>query len=529
MATEKKIAEFKKYINEGNTFKKGSIVLGGAMLDGEPVSDSKVKIPLKTLNRHGLIAGATGTGKTKTLQIMAEQLSLNGVPSVLMDIKGDLSGLAQPGSSNDHIVWRHGAIGEEYIPRALPIELFSISNEPGTRMRSTISEFGPVLLSKILGLNDTQGGIVTIMFKYCDDNQLPLLDLKDLRKTLQYLNSEGKKEIEAEYGKISSVSISTIMRKVVELEQQGAELFLGERSFEVNDFLLKDNEGNGKISIIRLADIQNKPKLFSTFMLSLLAEIYQTFPEAGDNDKPKLCLFIDEAHLVFEEASDELLDQIEVIIKLIRSKGVGIFFCTQTPTDIPNDVLGQLGLKIQHALRAFTAKDRKSIKQTAENYPLTDYYETDEIITKLGIGEALVTALNEKGIPTPLAATLLRAPITRMGVLTDSEIKDVVNNSELGDKYNKTVDRESAYEILDQKIKRAQAEEHQEELRKEQDKLEKERRKIRERESKKRSTRTRKRSVGRPRKSATDKFIDKAGTTLVRELTRGLLGILGLK
>lgn len=529
MATEKKIAEFREYINAGNTFKKDSIVLGGAMLDKKTVSDAKVRIPLKTLNRHGLIAGATGTGKTKTLQIMAEQLSLNGVPSVLMDIKGDLSGLAQPGTSNDHIVWRHGVIGEEYNPKALPVELFSISNEPGTRMRSTISEFGPVLLSKILGLNDTQGGIVTIMFKYCDDNQLPLLDLKDLRKTLQYLNSEGKEEIEKEYGKISSVSISTIMRKVVELEQQGAELFLGERSFEVNDFLLKDKEGNGKISIIRLADIQNKPKLFSTFMLSLLAEIYQTFPEAGDNDKPKLCLFIDEAHLVFEEASDELLDQIEVIIKLIRSKGVGIFFCTQTPTDIPNDVLGQLGLKIQHALRAFTAKDRKAIKQTAENYPLTDYYETDEIITQLGIGEALVTALNEKGIPTPLAATLLRAPITRMGVLTDSEIKELVEKSELGDKYNKAVDRESAYEILDQKIKRVQEAEHQAELREEQEKLEKERRKIRERESKSRTITTRRRSVGRPRKSNTDKLIDKAGTTLVRELTRGLLGILGLK
>ena len=525
MAESKRIEAFRKYINEGNTFKKDSIVIGGAMLDGEPVENAKVKIPLKTLNRHGLIAGATGTGKTKTLQVMAEQLSLNGVPSVLMDIKGDLSGLAQPGESNDHIVWRHGAIGEPYNPQALPVELFSISNEPGTRMRATVSEFGPVLLSKILSLNDTQGGIITILFKYCDDNQLPLLDLKDLRKTLQYLSGEGKKEIEKEYGRISAVSISTIMRKVIELEQQGAELFFGERSFEVNDFLLKDKEGKGKISIIRLSDIQNKPKLFSTFMLSLLAEIYQTFPEAGDSDKPKLCLFIDEAHLVFEEASDELLDQIEVIIKLIRSKGVGIFFCTQTPTDIPNDVLGQLGLKIQHALRAFTAKDRKAIKKTAENYPLSDYYKTDEIITQLGIGEALVTALNEKGIPTPLAATLLRAPITRMGILTPKEIEEVVSKSELADKYNTPIDRESAYEILDKKIKKAQELEQQEKLRKEQEKLEKERRKIRERESRRTTTRRR----GRPRKSVTDKLIDKAGTTLVRELTRGLLGVLGIR
>ena len=527
MATEKKITEFRNYITEGYTFKKDYIVIGGALLDGEPVSDAKIKIPLKTLNRHGLIAGATGTGKTKTLQVIAEQLSLKGIPSVHMDIKGDLSGLAQPGASNEHVVWRHNAIGEAYEPKALPVELLSISNEPGTRMRATVSEFGPVLLSKILGLNDTQGGMITIMFKYCDDNQLPLLDLKDLRKTLQYLNSEGKESIEKEYGKLSSVSLSTIMRKVVELEQQGADLFFGERSFEVSDFLLKDKEGNGKISIIRLTDIQSKPKLFSTFMLSLLAEIYQTFPEAGDSDEPKLCLFIDEAHLVFDQASKELLDQIEIIIKLIRSKGVGIFFCTQSPSDIPNSVLGQLGLKIQHALRAFTAKDRKAIKQTAENYPLSAYYKTDEIITQLGIGEALVTVLNEKGIPTPLAATLLRAPITRMGILSDSEIQTVVNNSELKDKYKELIDRESAYEILDRKIKQAQAKEQQAEVRKEQEKIDLERRKIRERE--RRTTTNPRRNVGRPRKSNTDKLIDKAGTTLVRELTRGLLGILGMK
>ncbi len=527
MATEQKIKDFKESIHKGYSFKGDSIVLGGAMLDGEPVKDAKVKIPLKTLNRHGLIAGATGTGKTKTLQVLAEQLSLNGVPSVLMDIKGDLSGLAKPGELNDHIIWRHEAIGEEYTPQGLPVELFSISKEPGTRMRATVSEFGPVLLSKILGLNDTQSGIISILFKYCDDNQLPLLDLKDLRKTLQYINTEGKKELENEYGKISSVSVSTIMRKVIELEQQGAELFFGERSFEVNDFLLKDKEGNGKISIIRLTDIQSKPKLFSTFMLSLLAEIYQTFPEAGDSDKPKLCLFIDEAHLVFEEASDELLDQIEVIIKLIRSKGVGIFFCTQMPTDIPADVLSQLGLKVQHALRAFTARDRKAIKRTAENYPLSDFYKTDELITQLGIGEALVTALNEKGIPTPLAATLLRAPITRMGILSDDELKEVVRQSELADKYNTTIDKESAYEILDRKIKKAQEEEHQLKLRKEQEKLEKERRKIRERSTRRRTTSRRR--VGRPRKSVTDKIIDKASTTLVRELTRGLLGVLGIR
>ena len=517
--------EFTEHIETGYTFKGDSLILGGAMLDGEPIQNLQVKIPLKTLNRHGLIAGATGTGKTKSLQVLAEQMSLNGIPSVLMDIKGDLSGLGRPGENNDHIVWRSGAIGVDYSPEKLLVELMSISDEKGVRLRATVSEFGPTLMAKILGLNDTQTGLLTVLFKYCDDNNYPLLDLKDLRKTLQYFNGEGKAKIQEEYGQISGASINTIMRKVIELEQQGAEKFFGEKSFDVSDFLFTNTKGQGQISVIRLADIQNRPKLFSTFMLGLLAELYETLPEVGDADKPKLCLFIDEAHLVFKEATDELLDQIEVIIKLIRSKGVGVFFCTQLPTDIPEEVLSQLGLKIQHALRAFTAKDRKAIKRTAENYPLTDFYDTDELITQLGIGEALVTALNEKGIPTPLAATLMRAPVTRMDILTADEINEIVEYSILTDKYNKLIDRESAYEILGGKIEKAKNDERLEEIKvkkeKEKKAFEKSTRKNKPRRTKKPTKTTRKKPSSKSSSSNSD--------VLIRELTRGLFNILGMK
>lgn len=465
-----KIAEFQKSIQEGYTFKGDFITVGGAMLDGEAVQDTHIKIPLKTLNRHGLIAGATGTGKTKSLQVIAEQLSKKGIPSLLMDIKGDLSGIAAPGSSNDFIENRHAGIGLPYEPMGLPVELMTMSNSDGVKLKATISEFGPVLLSKILGLNDTQSSVISLIFVFCDYKKLPLIDLKDLRKVLQYVVNDGKEEIEAEYGKVASSTVNTIMRKVIELEQQGADVFFGERSFDPQDLLRTNADGHGVISIVRLMDIQSKPKLFSTFMLSLLAEIYNTFPEEGDSDKPKLCIFIDEAHLVFEEASNALLDQLEVIVKLIRSKAVGVYFCTQNPVDVPDDILAQLGLKVQHALRAFTEKDRKAIRKAAENYPISDFYKTEDLLTQLGIGEALVTALNEKGIPTPLAATICRAPLSRMDVLEQNEVKELVKNSDLVPKYNEDIDRDSAYELLSKKIERAQSEERLEETRAENEK-----------------------------------------------------------
>ncbi|MEM6700184.1 MAG: helicase HerA-like domain-containing protein, partial [Bacteroidota bacterium] len=473
------------------------------------------EVPLKTLNRHGLIAGATGTGKTKTLQIIAEQLSAQGIPSMLMDIKGDLSGIAVPSDGHPKIDERHEKIGFPFEAGSSPVEFLSLSGEKGLRLRATVTEFGATLFSKILNLNDTQSGIVAVVFKYCDDNKLPLLDLEDFKKTLQYITNEGKEEAQKEYGRISSASVGAITRKILELEQQGAGLFFGEPSFDVND-LVRTQDGKGIISILRLTDIQDRPKLFSTFMLQLLAEVYATFPETGDADKPKLILFIDEAHLVFEEASSVLLDQLEAIIKLIRSKGVGIFFITQNPADIPEDVLGQLGMKVQHALRAFTAKDRKAIKLAAQNFPVSDYYRIDELLTQMGIGEAFVTVLNEKGIPTPLAHTLLRAPQSRMDVLTDTEIKNIIKVSDLYDKYSKDVDRESAHEILSKKIEAAHEEEHQEELKKQKEK------------GRKSSSRSRK------EKSAFEEILDSRASreitrTISRELTRGLLGALGIK
>jgi len=443
---------FLNIITEGYACNGDYIALGSAMLEGETIPDAQVRIPLRTMNRHGLIAGATGTGKTKTLQVISEQLSEKGVPVLLMDVKGDLSGIAMPGVEKPFITERHAKLKLPFSVKGYPVELMSLSKQEGVRLRATVSEFGPVLLSRILDLNDTQEGVMAVIFKYCDDKQLALLDLKDLKKVLQYVTEEGKAEIEKDYGKISTATTGIIMRKIIELEQQGADLFFGELSFDIKDLMRKDKNLNGYISIIRLTDIQDKPKLFSTFMLSLLAEIYSQMPEKGDAEKPELVIFIDEAHLIFSEASKALLDQIENIVKLIRSKGVGIFFVTQNPTDVPNGVLSQLGLKVQHALRAFTAIDRKAIKLTSENYPLSEYYKTDETITSLGIGEALVTALSEKGIPTPLAATMLRAPVSRMDILSQDEIKAINGASVLVQKYSHTIDRESAYEILNRKV-----------------------------------------------------------------------------
>lgn len=502
------LTKFTQTINEGYSTKGDYILLGSALLDGSPQKDAQVKLPLKTLNRHGLIAGATGTGKTVTLQIIAENICAKGVPVLMMDLKGDLSGIAKEGTINSKIEERHKATGIPFKPAATTVEFLTLSKEKGARLRATVSEFGPVLFSKVLNLNATQSGIVAIVFKYADDKKLPLLDLRDFKSLLNYIGDEGKDEIRKNYGNVSPASLSTILRSVIELESQGAEIFFGERSFDVNDLVRLDGSGKGICSIIRLVDIQDKPKLFSTFMLCLLAEVYQTFPEAGDLEKPRLCIFIDEAHLIFKEASQALLDQIESIIKLIRSKGVGIYFCTQNPYDVPDAVLAQLGLKIQHALRAFTEKDRKAIRKTAENYPISEFYKTDELLTSLGIGEALVTCLNEKGSPTPLAATHFRAPASRIGILTPDEISSCVAASSIASGYNEVIDRESAFELLNKKLTAASEEEEAE-------------------VPKVKKTKPAKEEKSTIEKLSENTMIRQVGRTVVREVARGLLGVLG--
>lgn len=501
--------KFLDTIKAGYTFKGESFKIGGGMLDGAVVPGADILIPLKTMNRHGLIAGATGTGKTKTLQMLAEGLSDASVPVLLMDIKGDLSGIAAAGTVNDKITDRCQKLNIEFKPAAYPADLLTLSNQKGARLRATVSEFGPVLLSKILSLNDTQESLVAMIYKYCDDSKLPLLDLKDFIKVLQYVSNEGKDELQKSYGNISTSSVGTILRKVVELQQQGADVFFGEKSFEVDDLMRISDDGRGMISIVRVTDLQDRPKLFSTFMLQLLAELYATCPEEGDLEKPKLVMFIDEAHLIFQEANEALLQQIETIVKLIRSKGIGIYFCTQNPMDVPASVLAQLGLKVQHALRAFTAADRKVIKQTAENYPETEFYKTEDLITQLGIGEALVTMLNEKGIPSPLAHCMMRPPQSRMDILTDGEIDNLVSMSKIAGKYNTVIDNESAYEILTDKLNDAAR------------KAEEQKKQDAEEKAEKKTTQKEKGFFDNP-------TVKSMTRTAGNQIVRGLLGVLGL-
>ncbi len=499
--------KFLQDIGSAYQFKGEAIEVGCAMLDKQVLPQARISLPLRMMNRHGLIAGATGTGKTKTLQLLAENFSKRGIACLLLDIKGDLSGIAMPADRDTRIQQRNEEMQNTWQPSGNFVELLTISSQQGLRLRATVSEFGPVLFSKILGLNDTQESIISLIFKFCDDQGLLLVDLEDLKKVLQHISNEGEEAIEREYGAISSSSTGTILRKIIEIEQQGAGDFFGEPSFEVADLLRRDKEGKGVISILRAVDIQNRPKFFSTFMLQLLAEIYYNLEEAGDLDKPKLVIFLDEAHLLFEEATKALLDQLETMIKLIRSKGVGLFFITQNPVDIPESILAQLGLKIQHALRAFTAKDRKAIKLAAQNYPETEYYNIEQLITELGIGEAFITTLNEKGIPTPLAHTMIRPPESRMDVLTEQEISQIVKNSTLVPYYAKKLDRESAADALKRKWEQTPVSQ----------------------KSGDKSSKT-----GRPDRGIVEKVLDNAmtrqiGRTVFREITRGILGKFGLR
>ncbi|HYG19879.1 MAG TPA: helicase HerA-like domain-containing protein [Ohtaekwangia sp.] len=429
-----------------------SILLGAGVYNGEIIAESKVNLPLRMMNRHGLVTGATGSGKTRTLQLVAEQLSAAGVPVFLPDIKGDLSGLAKEGTADHRIEERARALGMRYESSSFPVELYSLSGKLGSPMRATVTEFGPVLLSKILELNDTQTGVLNIIFKYADDKNLPIVDFKDLKKIVSYLSEgPGAAEIKNEYGKISAATSGTIIRKIVSLEQQGVDHILGEPSFDVDD-LFQKVDGRGVISVLNVSDVQHQPAVFSTFLLALLAEIYQRLPEAGDLDKPKLVFFLDEAHLLFNDAPKAFMDQIEQVIRLIRSKGVGIFFCTQVTQDIPPTVLAQLGNRIHHVIRAFTPNDVKALKETIKTFPRSAYYDMEQQFTQLGTGQAFVTVLNEKGIPTETVVTHLLPPVSTMGPLGQQEYQVVVDQSESYRKYKTPVDSQSAFETLAERM-----------------------------------------------------------------------------
>ncbi len=439
--------DFEKDIAGGYSFQGPTLLLGAPMRDGKASAFTPIVIPIAMMNRHGLIAGATGTGKTKTLQSLAGQLSAAGVPAFLADLKGDLSGISAPGVSNSKIEERVKACGIAFSPEANPAEFVSLSGKSGIQLRATVSSFGPLLLARALGLNETQQSVLALIFQFCDEKKLLLLDLPDLREVLRYLTGAGSAELK-EFGGISTATAGVLLRKIVELEQQGADAFFGEPEFRVEDLIRQDDRGRGILTVLELTDIQDRPALFSTFMMWLLASLYRELPEVGDIDKPKLVFFFDEAHLLFEESSKAFLDQIEQVVRLVRSKGVGVFFVTQTPKDVPADVLAQLGNRVQHALRAFTPDDEKALRATANTFPRTPYYDIPKTLTSLGIGEALVTVLGPRGTPTPVVATLMAPPMSLMGPIPPGEIAERVARSPFQGAYAKPIDRESAREVL---------------------------------------------------------------------------------
>ncbi|MGI5502260.1 helicase HerA-like domain-containing protein [Lentzea sp. CA-135723] len=494
-------------IAAGYASESAAIELGAVLVDGQVEPTAHVRIPLSMVNRHGLVAGATGTGKTKTLQLLAEQLSNNGVPVLMADVKGDLSGLSQQGAPSDRTATRAKDTGDDWAATAFPVQFLSIGTGGiGVPLRATITSFGPILLSKVLGLNDTQESTLGLIFHWADSKGLPLLDTKDLRSVIQHLTSdEGKADLKG-IGGVSSSTAGVILRALVNLEAQGGDRFFGEPELDPAD-LMRERDGKGVVSLLELAELQGNPALFSTFLMWLLAELFETLPEEGDVEKPKLVFFFDEAHLLFSNASKAFLDQITQTVKLIRSKGIGVFFCTQLPTDIPNDVLSQLGARVQHALRAFTPDDQKALARTVKTYPTTPHYDLEKALTSLGIGEAIITVLSEKGAPTPVAWTRLRAPRSLMDTIGNDAIKQAAQGSDLHGKYAETIDRESAYEQLMAKVAPPQQESAPEPPPAE---------------------RREKEEPGMVEKvlgnSAVKSFLRSAGSALAREITRGLFG-----
>ena len=432
-----------------------AITLGAVVHGGECAGEPLVRLPLAMANRHGLIAGATGTGKTKTLQLMAEQFSAAGVPVFLADLKGDLSGLGAAGEASDRVRERAQQTGWAWQGAARPVEYLSLTGGKGAQLRASVSSFGPLLLARVLGLNETQASVLAMVFKFSDDQKLPLVDFSDLRAVLQYLTSEAGGPSLAPYGGMSKATVGVLLREMVELEQQGAGAFLGEPEFDLDDLLQVgapaaggSGSGSGLISVLELQDVQDKPAMFSTFMMWMLARLYHDLPEVGDVEKPKLVFFFDEAHLLFANASKAFLDQVQQVVRLVRSKGVGVYFVTQSPRDIPAEVLGQLGHRVQHALRAFTPDDEQALRAAARTFPRTPHYEVERTLTSLGIGEALVTVLTPQGTPTMPFATRMIPPGSRMGPLTDAELGERLARSEQVKHYATAVDPDSARERL---------------------------------------------------------------------------------
>jgi DNA helicase HerA-like ATPase len=499
---------FTEMLEQSYRLEEPSLVLGAALEGPQVHPDPKIRLPLSMANRHGLVAGATGTGKTKTLQLLTEQLSAHGVPVFVADMKGDLSGLAMPGESTPRVSARATDIGWDWQAKGVPVEFVSLTGASGVQLRATVSSFGPLLLGKVLSLNDTQTSVLTMVFKYADDNQLPLLDFQDLRSVLQYLTTDDGKAALSQYGGMSGATVGVLLRRMIELESQGAGLFFGEPEFEVHDLLQLTSDGRGVVTCLELPDVADKPRLFSTFMMWMLAELYHNLPEVGDLAKPKLVFFFDEAHLLFDDAPKAFLEQIEQVVRLIRSKGVGVYFVTQTPKDVPEGVLAQLGNRIQHALRAHTPDDDKALRATVRTFPKTAFYDLAETLTSLGVGEAVVTVLNARGVPSPVVAMRMIPPASRMAPLTPEELQADIRESAMVAEYGKTIDRESAREMLAARLARATVEPGEE-------------------PSVPPASRTKEDRTMTD--MAGDVVQSPLGKTVVREVVRGLFGLLGVK
>jgi DNA helicase HerA-like ATPase len=443
------MADFRADMEAGYGFDAPSVGLGRPFVDpAAPQTAVEVRVPIAMLNRHGLIAGATGTGKTKTLQLLAEGLAAAGTPVFAADMKGDLSGIGAPADPDERIDARVRELDAAWTPGAAPIELFSLTGQEGVPLRATVASFGPTLLAKVLGLNETQEAGLWLVFRFCDENGLPLVDLEDLRAVLAWLSGPGKAEL-ANLGGLSKATVGVLLlRKITVLEGEGAAELFGEPELDVRDLLRTAPDGRGIVSVLGLADVADRPALFSTFLIWVLAELHEALPEAGDLPQPKLVFFLDEAHLLFDDATKGFLDAVEQTVRLIRSKGIGVVFITQLPTDLPDDVLAQLGNRVQHAVRAFTAKDARALRSVAETYPETEHYALKEVLQSLGVGEAVVTVLDPRGVPTPVAATRLYPPASRMAPLTPEERAAIVAASPLRARYADRIDRDSAHEML---------------------------------------------------------------------------------